>query len=108
MSQAEQSKFFIESTSGHFEFTDEGLRELKPYFAKAGINIELIKTKAEYFEARRAVSHLFEGSLQKIASDGSSTLERRALMAAVGDSEQEFEELLNKVKKKQQLNLKVV
>ena len=100
------SPFFTEDTAGRIHFTDLGLETLKPYFAKAGIRIETITTKAEYYQARRITSDLFLDSLHKQAANGPKTLERQALMAAVGDDSQKFEKLLRKVRQKRDLNLK--
>jgi len=46
-------------TDGHVAFTEEGRRELAPYFARAGIDLGTIKTRKQYLEARRATSPYF-------------------------------------------------
>ncbi len=53
--------YYLLDLKGHLKFTERGLKELRPYFAMAGIDIKYIKTEAEYRRARAAASPLLQG-----------------------------------------------
>ena len=69
--------------TGRIRFTEEGLRELGPYFARAGIDVRSIATLDSYLAARRvAVPYLIE-HLRSVAANGRMTPARQALVAVV-------------------------
>ena len=51
--------YYLTGINGKLRFTRHGRRELGPYFAMAGIDINVIKTEDEYFKARRQASPYF-------------------------------------------------
>ncbi|TNC86303.1 MAG: hypothetical protein CSH49_16655 [Alcanivorax sp.] len=51
--------YYLADMNGKLRFTDEGLRELRPYFAMAGIDIHTITTETEYLKARHRASPYF-------------------------------------------------
>jgi len=53
------SPYYLIDLDENLRFTSYGLSELRPYFAKAGIDIRKIKTYADYIEARRRASPYF-------------------------------------------------
>ena len=110
MSQKEGEFCYYTEVLGQFRFTDEGLKELRSYFAKAGININTIKTKSDYYAARRACSHFLLEHLTEKASRAkySKTLEGQALIAAVSGDDAKLEMLLEKLDRRNKLGFKVV
>lgn len=56
---------YLIGVDGNLRFTRKGIRELQPYFAKAGIDIQNIKTLAAYLKAREIASPLFMEMLIK-------------------------------------------
>ena len=69
--------------TGRIRFTEEGLRELGPYFARAGIDIRSITTLDSYLAARRAAAPYLMEHLRSIASYGRMTRARQALLAVI-------------------------
>lgn len=51
--------YFLQDLEGNIRFTPHGTQELRPYFAKAGINIADIKTIDDYLAARDRASPYF-------------------------------------------------
>lgn len=51
--------YFLSDTKGNLRFTSQGLKELGPYLAMVGIDINTISTIAEYERARQAASPYF-------------------------------------------------
>lgn len=80
--------------TGRIRFTEEGLRELGPYFARAGIDIRAITTSASYLAARKAAAPYFMEHLRSIATTGRMTPERQALIAVLEGRYGALKELL--------------
>lgn len=69
--------------TGRIRFTEEGLRELGPYFARTGIDIASITTLKAYLDARRAAAPYLMEHLRSIAAHGRMTPARQALIAVI-------------------------
>lgn len=69
--------------AGRIRFTEEGLRELGPYFARAGIDVRSITTLDSYLAARRAAGPYLMEHLHSVAAHGPMTPARQALIAVV-------------------------
>ena len=98
---------YIVDHDGNFRFTKNGLKEVAPLLAKAGINTHSIKTYEQYIKARKAASPYFleylqEQTNEKLA-DKPDTLEWNAIRAIVFETPEEADALLAKVKKKKQI-----
>ncbi|MCG8074815.1 MAG: hypothetical protein JAY75_01050 [Candidatus Thiodiazotropha taylori] len=108
MGQKEGDLCYYTEVLGQFRFTDEGLKELRPYFAKAGININAIKTKENYLMARQAASPWFMEHMRQLAEEGSkNTLEDQALISIFSGDPQKTEALFAKLEKRNKLGLKL-
>lgn len=80
--------------TGRIRFTEEGLRELGPYFARAGIDIRAIITLKSYLTARRAAAPYLIEHLRGIAAHGRMTPARQALLAVVDGRYERVRDLL--------------
>lgn len=79
----------IDQATQALRFTGEGRQALAPLFARAGIDIESIKTYPQYKASRKRASPHLMAHLKSIArGDGhdAHTLERRALVALIDDN----------------------
>lgn len=88
---APDKPWYITDEAGNLRFTPEGIAELRPYLARAGIDIRTIRTKRDYLEARRRARPYFLEHLYSIARGDPNkppSLEQQMLMAIVaGDRE---------------------
>lgn len=84
--------------TGRIRFSEEGLRELGPYFARAGIDIRSLATMKSYLAARRAAAPYLIGHLRSIATNGRMTPERQALLAVVEGRHDAAWELLERAR----------
>jgi hypothetical protein len=51
--------YYLADTTGKLRFTKQGVSELRPYFAMAGIDIHKIDTVEGYYVARQQASPYF-------------------------------------------------
>ena len=51
--------YYLADITGKLRFTEQGLRELRPYFAMAGIDINKIDSVEDYYRARQQASPYF-------------------------------------------------
>jgi len=51
--------YYLADLDGNLRFTEQGRKELAPYFAMAGIDIRTVKTVSEYQRAREIASPYF-------------------------------------------------
>ncbi|MFC1381334.1 MAG: hypothetical protein G8D84_21755 [gamma proteobacterium symbiont of Clathrolucina costata] len=65
--------YYLIDESGRLRFTQKGLSELTPYFAKAGIDIHTINTLDAYNKARDLASPFFTEWLAERASEWPET-----------------------------------
>ncbi|MBP1151271.1 hypothetical protein [Methylocaldum sp. RMAD-M] len=90
---------------GRIVFSDQGLKELRPYFARAGIDIRSVRTYRDYLEARRRASPFFLDFLRDRIAKGKPSLERRALLAIVDGDDEVYERTLRQLMARQKLNV---
>ena len=83
----------IVGDDGSVRFTGRYRKELTDYFAMAGIDIQTIKTKEAYLEARRAASPYFDQWVASIVESGTPSTERRLLLATVSGDTREARKL---------------
>ena len=57
--------YYLADLEGNLRFTEQGRKELTPYFAMAGIDIRIIKTAPEYQRAREKASPYFMAWLEQ-------------------------------------------
>ncbi|MAR91672.1 MAG: hypothetical protein SV765_02915 [Pseudomonadota bacterium] len=64
-----QHPYYLADTTGKLRFTKQGLSQLRPYFAMAGIDIHKINTVEEYYAARQHASpHFMEWMAERAAT----------------------------------------
>jgi hypothetical protein len=80
-------------TTGSVRFSERRKKELRGYFAMAGINIDSIKTKKDYLEARQAASPYFEEWLESIVTSKPMTTERKMLLETLRGNDAEVARL---------------
>lgn len=77
--------YYLCDTKGNLRFTSQGLSELGPYLAMAGIDIRTITTKDGYIKARQLASPYFMDWLKRRAENWPDTdqfnLLRQALIS---------------------------
>ena len=78
-----RAPYFIADTDGNIRFTNTGLKEFQTYFAKAGVNIQEIKTIDAYNQARLAASPGFDSRLKQRASSWPNSPQFTLLKTAV-------------------------
>ena len=78
-----QADGIIIGDDGSVRFTGRYLQELTDYFATADIDIQTIKTKEDYLNARRAASPYFEQWIAKKVESGTLSTERSLLLATL-------------------------
>ncbi|MBK8187453.1 MAG: hypothetical protein IPK77_09575 [Cellvibrio sp.] len=67
MSQLSENESYTIDAEGNLHFTMQGYKELKPLFAKAGININAVKNYYDYLIAReRARPYFIEWLCEQI------------------------------------------
>jgi len=81
--------YFLCDSKGNLRFTSQGLSELGPYLAMAGIDIRTIVTKGDYFRARQLASPYFLSWLERRANSWPDTDQFNLLRHAL------FEESVN-------------
>lgn len=59
--------YYLCDSKGNLRFTPQGLSELGPYLAMAGIDIRSIATKDQYIKARQVASPYFLSWLEQRA-----------------------------------------
>jgi hypothetical protein len=102
-----EAHLYSVGSDGVIRFTEEGLKELRPYLGQAGIDIRTIRTYADYLEARRHASPYFMGWLaQRARNGGPMTLERQALVAALEADDETFDRFLRRLDARK--NVKIV
>lgn len=104
-----QTQDYLVDDQGNFRFTRVGLDNQAPLLAKAGIDARNIKTFAEYIQAREAARPSFLEYLQEETDkrlDGKpDTLEWQAIRSIAFGDALEREQMLEKLKRRQRLNL---
>ena len=87
---------YLLGTDGRIAFTEEGRRFLGPLFAEVGINLADVRTYDQYLEARRRAGPWFLEQLSRHAWQrlgNNPSLEARAVLAAIGDDDEEYQRL---------------
>jgi len=81
--------YFSVDRKGQLTFTEQGIKEYRSYFGKAGIDIRNIKALEDFLRARCIAAPFFEERLINRVKRRRLTLERRLLIAvAEGNDEQ--------------------
>lgn len=83
--------YYLIDEAGKLRFTQEGLRELTPYFAKAGIDIHDINTLNAYYQAREQASPFFTERVAERASGWPDTDQFDLLRTAIFGTSEELE-----------------
>lgn len=96
---------YLEDESGNIRFTHKGINELSPYFEKAGIDIQSIRTVEQYQQAREAASPYFEEWLEDRTSEWPVTDEYELLRTAVLGNSEAVEKALHRFSVKQTLKV---
>lgn len=99
--------FYHLDEHGHLTWTEDGLQAYTKRFARFGMAIQHITTFDEYKTAIHISAAGFTDSQLERIKDKPPTLEWRALRAVLENSE-EYPELLEKLKKRNRLGLRVV
>lgn len=97
--------YYLVDNAGVLRFTQEGLLEFAPYFAKAGIDIRDIKTESAYREARIAASPYFAERLAERASAWPETAEFDLLRTATFGTAEELEKAILKIDRRKSLTV---
>jgi len=92
-----EDPWMLVGTDGRIAFTEEGKRELTPYFARAGIDLSAIKTRRQYIDARRAASPYFLEHLRARLDGKPNTLEYNGLRAIVYGDDEAFERIFHRL-----------
>lgn len=104
-----QTQDYLVDDQGNFRFTRVGLDNQAPLLAKAGIDARNIKTYAEYIKAREAARPYFLMYLQeeteKRLEGRPDTVEWQAIRSIAFGDNLEREQILDRLKRKQKLNL---
>ena len=90
---------------GRIVFSERGLKELRPYFARAGIDIRSVRTYQDYLEARGRASPFFLDFLRDRIAKGKPSLERRALLAIIDGDDEAYERTLRQLTTRQTLKV---
>lgn len=87
---------YLISSDGQLRFTQQGLKNLTPYFEKAGIDIRSIRTETEYWQARTTAAPYHVDWQAEITSRWPDTNDYRLLRDALfgDDSPKVFQEKL--------------
>ena len=97
--------YYLIDDAGRLRFTQTGLRELAPYFAKAGIDIQDIDTLDAYNKAREHASPFFREWLAEKASKWGDTDQFDLLRTAVFSTTEELEKKKSRFDLKQTLRI---
>jgi len=92
-----EDPWMLVGTDGRIVFTEEGRRELAPYFARVGIDLTNIKTRKQYIKARRAASPFFLEHLRARFAGKPQTLEYNALRAIINGDNENFDRLFHRI-----------
>lgn len=90
---AQRADGLLIADDGSVRFSARRKEELKGYFARAGINIDTIKTKDDYLQARKAASPYFEEWLESIVTSKPMTTERKMLLETLRGNDAEVAKL---------------
>ncbi len=93
--------YYLIDESGNLRFTQDGLAELTPYFAKAGIDIHTVKTLAAYQQARVQASPYFFDWLADNAREWPDTDQYQLLKTALFGTAEELEKATQRFDRKQ-------
>lgn len=96
---------FLTDEAGNLRFTREGLRELTPYFAKAGIDIQNINTLEAYYQARKQASPFFMEWLAERASGWPDSDQFDLLRTATFGTPEDVEKKIRRFDLKQSLKI---
>ena len=99
------SHYYVSDEAGKLRFTREGLRELTPYLAKAGIDIQDIKTLSAYYRAREQASPFFVERLAERASGWPDTDQFDLLRTATFGTSEALEKKTQRFDLKQSLKV---
>lgn len=93
---------YLISNDGQLRFTKQGLKNLTPYFEKAGIDIRSIRTEAEYAQAKEAAAPYHVDWEAQITKSWPNTEEYQLLRDALfgDDSPNAFQEKLKRYSRK--------
>jgi hypothetical protein len=96
------SNDFLISNDGQLRFTRQGLKNLSPYFEKAGIDIRSIRTEVEYLEALATAAPYHVDWEAQITKSWPDTEDYRLLRDALfrDDSPKAFQEKLKRQARK--------
>ena len=99
---------YLLGTDGRIAFTEDGRRFLGPLFAEVGINLADVRTHDQYLEVRRRagpwfLEHLSRHAWQRLGNNPS--LDARAVLAAIGDDEEEYQRLFRQLETRNRLRI---
>jgi len=97
--------YYLIDETGRLRFTQTGLHELAPYFAKAGIDIRDIDTLDAYNKAREHASPFFTEWLAERASEWGDTDQFYLLRTATFATTEELEKKKSRFDLKQSLRV---
>ncbi|MEJ2622871.1 MAG: hypothetical protein P8163_22345 [Candidatus Thiodiazotropha sp.] len=89
--------YYLADLDGNLRFTEQGRKELTPYFAMAGIDIRTITTVPEYQQAREMASPCFMAWLQRRAAEWGESYQFKLLKAATLGTPEDIEQALNQL-----------
>ena len=90
------SQFYLSDKDGNIKFTRTGLEHLTPLFELAGIDINIIKTLQDYYQARKEASPFFMQYLSEKAATWPDTDQFRLLKAVLFGNENDLEKEINR------------
>lgn len=105
--ETDDAPLYIE-TDGHLTWTDEGIREWRVPFGKAGIDIRTVTTRERLRDALTVASPYLDQELIDIARNGPMSLERQALVAIATDDKDEYKRLCALLDRRERLGLRIV